>query len=146
MRCPLSKVIILSNTTPRAAARQFLQSGLVSASRMTSLSKPIWCLPEAISVLSKLAGGKGAALGPAWCPGFRHFGPSFALSHASWRGAPLRPRGAKAHEQQTEGSLGRKAEAGLRFLYAFSLRDGCSQECFGGVGFHRFPQERPGRS
>lgn len=83
MRCPLSKVIILSNTTPITAARQFLQSDLVSENHMTSLSKTHFVsLPQAISVLSKLAGGKEAELGPAWCPEFRYFRTSFALPNS----------------------------------------------------------------
>lgn len=84
MRCPLSKVTILSNITPITAVRQFLQSDLVSGNNMTSLSKTHFVsLPRAISVLSKLAKGKEAdpeaELGPARCPEFTRFRLSLTL-------------------------------------------------------------------
>lgn len=65
------------------AARQFLQSDLVSGNHMTSLSKShLVSLPQALSVLSKLARGKEAEPEAApwpWCPEFTHFRLSFAL-------------------------------------------------------------------
>lgn len=146
MRCPLSKVIILSNTTPRAAARQFLQSSLVSASHMTSLSKPIWHLPETISVLSKLAGGEklNLALPGVLSSGILGFLLSFHMPPGEEHRSALVERRPMSNKGRVH--LEGKQKLASIFLYIFSFWDYCSQECFGGVGFQRFSQESSGRS
>ena len=156
MRCPLSKVIILSNTTPMTAARQFLQSDLVSGNHMTSLSKSHFVsLPQALSVLSKLAKGKEAEPEAAPWPSLVSWVHAFQALLG-----PSKPHFGEAHASTLSRmkvlleTTGLFTEEKLKLisasLYKFSMWDCGSKEQFGwgaelGVGFHGFLQGRRGQ-